>query len=101
VRAARGLELLSRGDLGIVCFRYVPPGPRLPEAELTRLNEAVLVAVQRRGRAFVSNALVRGRFALRACLVNYRTTEADLETLLREVLAAGESVLRDRPASSR
>lgn len=94
VRATRRLELLSRGDLGIVCFRYVPPGPRLPETELTRLNEAVLVAVQRRGRAFVSNALVRGRFALRACLVNYRTTGADLEILLREVLAAGDDAVR-------
>src|SRR4029078_904949 len=37
--AARGLELLSRGDLGIVCFRYVPPGPRLPEAALQRLQQ--------------------------------------------------------------
>ena len=91
VRATRGLELLSRGDLGIVCFRYVPPGPRLPEADLTRLNESVLVAVQRRGRAFVSNALVRGRFALRACLVNYRTTGTDLENLIREVLSAAEA----------
>ncbi|HET8946044.1 MAG TPA: aminotransferase class V-fold PLP-dependent enzyme, partial [Candidatus Polarisedimenticolia bacterium] len=98
VRGTRGLELLSRGDLGIVCFRYVPPGPRLPEADLTRLNEAVLVSLQRRGRAFVSNALVRGRFALRACLVNYRTTGADLDMLLREVQGAGESVLR-KPAS--
>jgi glutamate/tyrosine decarboxylase-like PLP-dependent enzyme len=93
VKAARRLELLSRGDLSIVCFRYVPPGPRLPEADLTRLNEKILVAVQRRGRAFVSNALVRGRFALRACLVNYRTTEADLDLLVREVLvAAGATV---------
>ena len=94
VRATRRLELLSRGDLGIVCFRYVPPGKRLPEVDLTRLNEAVLLAVQRRGRAFVSNARVRGRFALRACLVNYRTTEADLDVLLGEVTEAGVSLLR-------
>ena len=93
VKATRRLELLSRGDLGIVCFRYVPPGPRLPEADLTALNERVLVAVQRRGRAFVSNAQVRGRFALRACLINYRTTAADLDLLIREVLAAGGSLL--------
>jgi glutamate/tyrosine decarboxylase-like PLP-dependent enzyme len=101
VRAAGRLELLSRGDLGIVCFRYVPGGARLPETDLTRLNEAILVAVQRRGRAFVSNALVRGRFALRACLVNYRTTAADLDTLVREVVAAGESLARTATPPSR
>ena len=91
VRATRGLELLNRSDLGIVCFRYVPPGPRLPEADLTRLNERVMVTVQKRGRVFVSNARVRGRFALRACLVNYRTTGADLDTLVAETIRAGDA----------
>jgi glutamate/tyrosine decarboxylase-like PLP-dependent enzyme len=91
IRAARGLELLNRSDLGIVCFRYVPKGPRLPEVDLTRLNERVMVAVQRRGRAFVSNARVRGRFALRACIINYRTTGADLDALVAETLAAGNA----------
>jgi glutamate/tyrosine decarboxylase-like PLP-dependent enzyme len=104
VRGTRRLELLNRSDLGIVCFRYVPPGPRLPEADLTRLNERVMVAIQRRGRAFVSNARVRGRFALRACIINYRTSEADLDALIAETLAAGAAVgvsdASDRVAAS-
>jgi glutamate/tyrosine decarboxylase-like PLP-dependent enzyme len=91
VREAPRLELLSAGDLGIVCFRYVPPGPRRPEAELGRVNERLLVDVQQEGRVFVSNARVRGRFALRACLVNYRTTEVDLDLLVQRVQAIGRT----------
>ena len=89
VRAARQLELLSAGDLGIVCFRYVPPGPRRPEAELEAINERLLVLLQRDGQVFVSNARVRGRFALRACILNYRTTAADLDRLVARVAALG------------
>ena len=45
-----------------------------PEAELDRFNQELLLRVVRRGRVFLSNATVRGRFALRACLVNHRST---------------------------
>ena len=31
---------------------------------------------------------LRGRFALRACLVNHRSTEADVDAVVAEVLAA-------------
>jgi hypothetical protein len=46
------------------------------------LNERILRAVQRGGRAYVSNAALRGRFALRACIVNFRTTRRDIEATL-------------------
>jgi glutamate/tyrosine decarboxylase-like PLP-dependent enzyme len=89
VLASPRLELLVRGDLSIVCFRYVPGGARRPESDLERLNHEVLLGLQREGRAFVSNARVRGRFALRACIINYRTTEADLDLLVDRVLTWG------------
>ena len=48
---------------------------------LDELNEALLDAVQRGGEAFVSNAIVRGRYALRACIVNFHTGRADVEAV--------------------
>lgn len=41
-----------------------------------------MVEVQRDGDSYLSNAIINGRFALRACIVNYRTTSADVERLL-------------------
>jgi len=47
--------------------------------------------VQKGGRAYVSNATVKGRFALRACITNFRTTKADIEETIAAVREAGES----------
>ena len=41
-----------------------------------------MLAVQRGGRAYVSSATLRGRFALRACITNFRTTRADIDQTL-------------------
>jgi glutamate/tyrosine decarboxylase-like PLP-dependent enzyme len=79
------LELLAPVELSAVCFRH--RFPESPDAGNLRLLEVV----NRRGRVYLSNATVRGSFALRACFVNHRTTSADVEAVVDEVLAvAGE-----------
>jgi aromatic-L-amino-acid decarboxylase len=73
--------------LSITTFRYVPrdlrasTGDPETEAYLQRLNEEVLTRVERSGEAFLSNAMVNGRFALRACIVNFRTSAEDIDSL--------------------
>jgi aromatic-L-amino-acid/L-tryptophan decarboxylase len=73
--------------LSITTFRYVPrdlqPSSERPDVEpyLHRLNEQLLTSVEQSGEAFLSNAMVNGRFALRACIVNFRTSLADIEAL--------------------
>ena len=37
--------------------------------------------MEKSGEAFLSNAMVDGRFALRACIVNFRTSLADVRAL--------------------
>ena len=56
-------------------------------------RERVMLAVQRGGSSYVSNARVNGKFALRGCVLNYRTTRKDMEVLLEDVRAAGRSVV--------
>ena len=67
-----------------MCFRWKGAS----EVELDRRNAAILREVIRRGRVYLSNASVHGAFALRACIVNHRTTDADIAAVVEEVAAA-------------
>jgi hypothetical protein len=59
---------------------------------LNELNTAILKSVVRRGRVFISNASLHGKFALRACFTNHRTQDADVDAVVREVLAAAREL---------
>ncbi len=100
IAAEPRLELLAPVELSAVCFRYLPPDrgqerretpavadDRRPKTD-DSLNAAILQRVNARGRVYISNATIRGRFALRACITNHRTTEADVDAVVEEVLAA-------------
>jgi hypothetical protein len=61
----------------------------------------VLDAVQRGGEAFVSNAVVGDRYVLRACIVNFHTTPADVEAVPGIVAGVGRTLdAAMRPALS-
>jgi glutamate/tyrosine decarboxylase-like PLP-dependent enzyme len=85
--------------LSITTFRYVPDGvtPGAPAAEeyLNKLNEALLTRIQKSGRAYPSNAVVRGTFLMRTCIVNFRTSEADVDALPRLVVEMGDALDRE------
>src|SRR5207248_3285908 len=89
VDATPALERLAPVALSAVCFRHVPPGARRSDEELDAHNERILHRVAReRRRVYLSNATVRGRFALRACIVNHRAAPADVDAIVDETLAA-------------
>src|SRR6185369_3886157 len=89
VSHADDFELLAPVELSICCFRYVP-SRSMSDAELDRVNERIMEFVQKGGRAYLSNATVNGKFALRACITNFRTTKADIEETIAAVRNAGE-----------
>ncbi len=85
------LELLAPVELSAVCFRYRGVDNRSNE-ELNSFNMALLKRVVQRGRVYLSNALLRGKFSLRACIVNHRTKDSDVDSIIPEVLAAAQEV---------
>jgi aromatic-L-amino-acid/L-tryptophan decarboxylase len=84
---APDFELRSHGKLSIVCFRYVPRELAGNEAALDALNRRIMEEVQAGGEAFLTNTSLSGRFALRACILHYDTTEEDIDRMLEAVRA--------------
>lgn len=80
-------ELAGRPELSAVCFRYKGIKPSSDET-LNQHNAELLKRIQGRGHVYLSNATLRGKFYLRACIVNHRTTEKDVDAVVPEVLAA-------------
>jgi aromatic-L-amino-acid/L-tryptophan decarboxylase len=73
-----------------VRFRYAPAELRQQPAQLDRLQKMLTQTMQQRGRAFLTSTRFQGKEALRACLVNYQTTEADIQTIIDETIYAGK-----------
>ncbi len=82
VEEAPDFELAAPVGLSVCCFRYAPEALRGDEPALNELNQAVMTAIQADGRSYCSNAMLDGRFCLRACVVNFRTEAQDMELLL-------------------
>jgi glutamate/tyrosine decarboxylase-like PLP-dependent enzyme len=101
VAAHPELEPLTNA-LSITTFRYVPKdlrqrvGDAAPEEYLNRLNQELLDRLQKDGETFVSNAVVRGRYVLRDCIVNFNTTVADVDAL-PEIVARNGRRIDDEP----
>lgn len=84
------LEAVTQ-SLSITTFRFVPTDVT-DEAYLNGLNEELLNRLQRGGEVFVSNAVVDGKYLLRACIVNFRTRLSDIEFLAEVVLRQGREI---------
>ena len=95
VSEADDFELLAPVELSICCFRY-RPAHITSDAELDQLNESIMASVQKGGRAYVSNATVNGRFALRACITNFRTTKSDIDQTVEAIREAAEDLPQRR-----
>ncbi|MFZ0014838.1 MAG: pyridoxal-dependent decarboxylase [Acidimicrobiia bacterium] len=98
------LELISPQRLSIATFRYRPPelaSERADDPYLNRLNERIMFDLEFEGNVYPSNAVVDGRFAIRSCIVNFRTEAEQMETLVADTVRFGRlrhSEMWSRPA---
>ena len=116
IDSAPDLERLAPAPLHIICFRFSPKAAsgssELTEEKLDSLNRyvvelhsgaplykrprrcrALLVDVQLSGVGAPSSTTVEGRFAIRMCISNHRTTIADIERLLLWIRARGAELM--------
>ncbi len=84
IRKEPKLELLAPVGLSAVCFRWRDGD----DAFNTRLLKRVI----QRGKVFISNATIHGKFSLRACFVNHRTKDNDVRAIVEETVAAAKEI---------
>ncbi|HST08785.1 MAG TPA: pyridoxal-dependent decarboxylase [Terriglobales bacterium] len=91
VDATPWLERLAPVELSAVCFQYrVREGAS--EEERNAFNLALLKRVIRRGKVYMSNAELKGKFCLRVCIVNHMTKDSDIDAIVPEVLEAAREI---------
>lgn len=82
------LEAVTQ-NLSIATFRYVPLDNSQDENYLNTLNEKLLNELQQGGEVFLSNAVIAGKYCLRACIVNYRTSKKDILEIIDIIVREG------------
>ena len=85
------LELLSPQSLGVVCFRYVGRPAAAPHS-LNELNREIQNRIVQSGVAMLSSTRLGRAFSLRFCILNTRTTAADVDLVIDEILRTGRAL---------
>lgn len=85
------LEAVSQ-NLSITTFRYSPNNTSTKNAYLNTLNENLLNELQKGGEVFLSNAVVKDQYCLRACIVNFRTSKKDIQEIIEIIVKEGRKV---------
>ncbi|MDD5541783.1 MAG: pyridoxal-dependent decarboxylase [Acidobacteriia bacterium] len=108
ITSCEDIELLAPVELAIVCFRFIPKEfreryaretpatQRALDDQLNGWNRELMTRMQRGGVAYVSNAVLNGKFALRACVLSYRTEEQDMDILVGEIQKLGRAIAREK-----
>jgi aromatic-L-amino-acid/L-tryptophan decarboxylase len=92
------LEAVTQ-NLSITTLRYCPQG--YPENMLNELNEHLLNELQGNGEVFLSNALINDKYCLRACIVNFRTSDKDIEEIIEIIVSSGRKLAKTAMGNQR
>lgn len=89
------LEAITH-SLSITTLRYVPSDSlkHIDDREeyLNNLNEDLLNNLQIGGEVFMSNAIIKGMYCLRACIVNFRTSTEDIKEIIKIIVREGKKM---------
>ncbi len=90
------LEAVTQ-NLSITTLRYLPSNNKnetLSEEYINTVNEKLLNKLQQSGQVFLSNAVISGKYCLRACIVNFRTSKRDITEVIDIIIKEGRNINR-------
>ncbi|HEY4597369.1 MAG TPA: aminotransferase class I/II-fold pyridoxal phosphate-dependent enzyme [Thermoanaerobaculia bacterium] len=91
LRGMEGIEMLAEPQLSVLAFRLAPAG--MSESELEELNQRFRERINARQRVLLTPTRLRGKFALRICVLSFRTHRERIEMALEDIEAARREVL--------
>jgi L-2,4-diaminobutyrate decarboxylase len=95
LRAAPDFDLACEPELSVVCFRHLPGPAASDDIDLDAYENALQRALEVDGTAWVSVTTLRGRTYLRAGIVNYLSTRAEVDALIAALRRLSEGVLEE------
>jgi len=94
IKSSPSLELAGLVELSAICFRHRLTAGACEETR-NRFNLALLKRIVNRGKIYLSNVELKGRFCLRACIVNHLTKDTDIDIVVPEVLDAASEIMSE------
>ena len=96
LRKIEGIEILAEPELSLLAFQWAPPGADLGTEELNHLNRRLLERINERRRVLLTGTLLHGRFAIRMCILSFRTHRDRVEIAVENVREAVGEMKRAR-----
>ncbi|MGZ6971206.1 MAG: hypothetical protein ACXVID_06055 [Thermoanaerobaculia bacterium] len=93
------MTIVAEPELSLFAFRLTPPGASVDEAN--RLNRDVMDRVNARQRVLLTGTLLGDDFAIRMCILSFRTHADRIQMALEDLRAAVEEVRGNIPAARR
>ena len=98
LRQTPGIEILAETQLSIVAFRLSRDG--LDEQSLNSLNRELMDRINKKKRIYLTGTMLRDRFAIRICVLSFRTHLDRMKEGIEDIRAAVESLTsRGQPSS--
>ncbi len=92
LEASPEFELLAPVASNVVCFRFRIPG--LPEEALNEFNSKIPMMLMGMGVAMISDTRIKGKLALRVCVVNHRSRREDFDFFVAKLKEAGAMLVQ-------
>jgi aromatic-L-amino-acid decarboxylase len=99
VAAIPGIEIVAEPQLSLFAFRLTVPGAS--RAEMNRLNRDLMDRVNARQRVLLTGTLVGEDFAIRMCILSFRTHADRVRMALEDLREAAREAGGNNPAAER
>jgi aromatic-L-amino-acid decarboxylase len=93
VRAIPGIAIVAEPQLSLFAFRLAPPGASLEESN--RLSRELMARVNSRRRVLLTGTLLGEEFAVRMCILSFRTHRDRIAMALDDLRDAAGTLLRE------